>query len=177
MNTLVKLGLSLVLCGTFVMARAQAPSTDLEAQAQVLKLEFLTGVWKGEGWMMGRNGEKHKFRQMERVQFKLDSTALLVEGRGVAGGKITHDALAVITYDAKNENYNFQSFLFTGKQGKFEAELRDSKFVWHVSDDRRFTIEVNAEGQWHEIGEFNRDGTWSQFFEMTLERQSSDVQE
>ena len=35
----------------------------------------------------------------------------------------------------------------------------------------RFTIGLDAQGQWHEVGEFSRDGTqWMQNFEMTLHR-------
>jgi hypothetical protein len=40
--------------------------------------------------MMGRDGSKHEFTQTEKVQFKLDSTALLIEGLGTDQGQLVH---------------------------------------------------------------------------------------
>jgi hypothetical protein len=30
---------------------------------------------------------------------------------------------------------------------------------------------MNDQGQWFEVGEMNREGTWYQFFEMTLNKE------
>lgn len=65
---------------------AQAPLTDLGSKEEIRKLGFIAGEWKGTGWMADRSGVKHSFDQTEKVQFKLDRTALLIEGRGMANG-------------------------------------------------------------------------------------------
>lgn len=37
--------------------------------------------------------------------------------------------------------------------------------------DIRFTITLTEKDEWHEAGEFSRDGkNWIEFFEMTLQR-------
>lgn len=59
--------------------------------------------------------------------FKLDSTAILVEGLGEGQGTVIHDALAIITYDSGNQKYNFRSYLSSGRQGAYPAEIIDEK--------------------------------------------------
>src|SRR5690606_40316174 len=66
---------------------AQNFETDLESKSEILKLEFITGNWEGKGWMMGQDGQKHHFDQTENITFKLDSTAILIEGQGEANGR------------------------------------------------------------------------------------------
>jgi hypothetical protein len=61
------------------------------------------------------------------VVFKLDSTAILVEGLGEGQGTVIHDALAIITYDSGNQKYNFRSYLSSGRQGAYPAEIIDEK--------------------------------------------------
>jgi len=56
----------------------QKAQTDSLAQQQISKLGFLRGSWAGSGWMMGRDGQKLQFAQSENIQFKLDSTLLLI---------------------------------------------------------------------------------------------------
>src|SRR5690554_6625031 len=67
------------------LADAQIPQTDKEAREAISKLAFMTGHWDGEGWMMTPDGQKHPFTQSEDIVFKLDSTALLIEGLGKKG--------------------------------------------------------------------------------------------
>ena len=62
---------------------AQEAETDLLNKKEVSKLAFIVGEWEGDGWMMGRDGQKHAFTQTENISFKLDSTAILIEGRGL----------------------------------------------------------------------------------------------
>ncbi len=147
---------------------SQSFETDKEAQSQIQKLDFLIGDWKGQGWRTSPNGEKHHFEQTEKVQFKLDSTAVLIEGKGIAEGKVIHNALAVITSDKDSEAYSFQSFLQNGMKGTFKAEIIDGSLYWYPSENVRYIININQKGEWHEIGEFNRQENWMKFFEMTL---------
>ena len=83
----------------FPVSNGQMLETDSTSQAEVSKLEFMVGKWKGSGWIIGRYRQKQSFEQTEDIQFKLDKTVILIEGLGMTDGKITHNALAVISYD------------------------------------------------------------------------------
>ncbi|CAN5384037.1 hypothetical protein BH23BAC1_BH23BAC1_05410 [soil metagenome] len=84
---------------------------------------------------LGQDGKKHIFDQTEKVQFKLDSTALLVEGMGFTEGKIIHNALAIICSQKTEHDYTFQSYLANGRKGEFKAELMDNIFYWYPNDE------------------------------------------
>src|SRR5690606_36304843 len=114
---------------------AQNFKADHESQSQILKLDFLTGNWEGKGWMTGPDGQKHHFDQTETVSFKLDSTAILIEGQGETEGKSIHDALAVISFDKENKDYKFTSWLANGRGGQFKASLIDDKFYWYPNEN------------------------------------------
>ncbi|WP_347175559.1 hypothetical protein [Polaribacter uvawellassae] len=149
---------------------SQTSETDSISKAKIKKLDFMVGNWKGTGWMMGRNG-KSEFEQTERVEFKLDSTAVLIEGKGISKGKIVHNALAILTYDKTNNNYIFRSYLPSGMNAEFKAEIIENKLYWYPNDNVRYIIWQNEKGQWYETGEYKRENAWSQFFEMTLDRE------
>ena len=148
----------------------QTAETDSISKAEVSKLAFLIGNWKGAGWMMGRDRQKTDFNQTENIQFKLDSTAILIEGTGKNNGRDVHNALAIVSYNKEDGNYSFQSYLQNGMKGNFVGELIDGKFYWYPFKNMRYIIEVNEEGQWYEIGEIKQDENWYPFFEMTLNR-------
>lgn len=153
-------------------AQAQVSKTNGAAKENITQLSFLIGTWQGTGWRLGRNGKK-TFQQTELVQFKLDSTAVLIEGKGKSGGRVIHNALAVINYDKQNKNYNFQSYLANGRSGNFRAALKEGEFYWFMNDTLRFIITIDKQGRWIETGEMKRNGKWSQFFAMTLKKVSS----
>lgn len=149
---------------------AQNFEIDHESKSQILKLGFLTGNWEGKGWMMGQDGQKHHFDQTEAVTFKLDSTAILIEGHGEANGRSIHDALAVISFNKENKDYKFTSWLANGRGGQFKASLIDDKFYWYPNENMQYVISINEKGQWYETGEMKQGDTWFQFFEMTLNK-------
>lgn len=170
MKTLTLILVSTLLFTTFI-ANAQELETDKETQKAISQLEFIVGDWSGTGWMMGRDGQKHMFDQTEIIKFKLDSTAILIEGLGKSNGKILHNAMAVVRYNKTEKNYNFRSYLSNGRGGDFKAELIDGKFYWYPNDDMRYIIYLNDKGQWYETGEMKRGNEWFQFFEMILDKQ------
>lgn len=166
-----KLLLSILTLATLIsVAHAQIRETDKTAQAEIKKLAFLVGKWEGTGWMMGQDGVKYTFNQTEKVLFKLDSTAILIEGLGKADGKVIHDALAIITFAGESDQYDFQSFLPSGQKGNFKSELKEKTYYWYPTATVRYIIRLNDKGQWYEIGEYNQGSSWLQFFEMTLEK-------
>lgn len=151
----------------------QSHQVDTRAKTEIKKLYFLIGHWNGAGWILGENREKHSFVQSELVAFKLDSTAILVEGLGEAQGTVIHEALAIITYDSSGGQYSFRSYLASGRQGVYPAEIIQDKFYWYPDENMRYIIYLNEDGQWYETGEMKHGGNWFQFFEMTPDKVGS----
>lgn len=166
-----KIILTVIILNFFHYAFGLYYSTDSTFQVGIGKLQYLTGKWKGSGWMMGRDGQRHFFNQTEEVQFKLDSTLILIEGMGKSEGTVIHHAFAVVSFNKSSQNYTFQSYLPDGKTGSFTGELIGEKFHWYPNENIRYIIGLNEKGQWHETGEMKRDEHWFQFFEMTLDRE------
>ncbi|NMM50497.1 hypothetical protein [Marinigracilibium pacificum] len=160
--------LALFLCMN--LSFAQSFETDTESKTEVSKLHFMAGKWKGEGWMYTPDRQKMTFKQTENIQFKLDSTTLLIEGLGMNEGKIVHNAMAIVSYDKEQNLYSFRSYLQNGRKGEFKGELIDGKFYWYPNDNMRYIIALNDQGQWYETGEYKRENDWFQFFEMTLNK-------
>ena len=152
------------------MSFGQSFETDSISKYEVSKLDFITGKWKGNGWMMGADRKKAEFEQTEDIGFKLDSTVILIYGLGRNNGIIIHNAMAIISYNKKEKNYTFQSYLQNGRKGEFKGELVNGKFYWYPNENMRYIIELNEKDQWYEIGEIKQGENWYQFFEMTLDR-------
>jgi hypothetical protein len=151
---------------------------DFGADAQrteIKKLEMMIGRWEGSGWMQRGPGAPETFKGGETVQRKLDGLALLVEGRFLdKDGKVGHETLAVIAYDAKEKAYKFKTYLATGAQGLFDLKLIEGGWMWSIEHPgmmTRYTAKFTGD-TWLEIGEFSRDGgkTWVKNFEMTLKK-------
>ena len=160
-------------------ALAQAPSgppTPSPARLEAMRrLAFLEGTWKGEGWMQ-MGPQRRTFRGTETVTRKLDGLALLVEGLHHGGPpgaeRVVHQTLAVLAAQ-DDGTYSFHTWLATGSSGIHKGEWKDGAFLWTLENPMqgkvRFTIRLDAQGRWYEIGEASRDGaSWTQFFEMTL---------
>lgn len=159
--------ISLLLTGQLF---SQSFATDSISKSEISQLEFLVGNWEGKGWIMGRDRKKSEFDQTEKIQFKLDSTTVLIEGLGKTKGLTTHNAMAIISYNKADSTYVFQSYVQNGRKGEFTAEIIENKFYWYPNENMRYIIWINKNGQWYETGEFNREGNWFQFFEMTLDK-------
>ena len=171
--------IAVILClliGQF--AYAQAPTSSKETVQNKMKaLDWLTGKWKGEGWMSFGPDQKHTFTQTENIQFKLDNTVLLIEGNGKNSNRTVHDALALMTYDVQDNNYTFHSYTGEGRhQTDANVTVGDKKMIWQMDNNPerliRYTIQLNEKNQWHEIGEMSSDQgkSWNKFFEMTLNK-------
>ncbi len=177
-NLILLIGVALMLLAP-VAAMAQLPSTA--SAAEMKKLDFLTGEWKGEGWIEMGPGGRSTFKQTEAVQSKLNGTVIIVEGLGtgkLAGSGqdgVVHNALAVISYDSAARKYLFRAFRADGNYIDANATVGDKNLIWGFKSPQgaeiKYTIKLNDAGQWLEIGEFSMDGKqWRKFFEMTLQR-------
>ena len=176
MRTMTSLAFAMALSGTLA---AQGPD-PAAARAALERLSPMVGRWRGEAWMAREGGQRAQTVMTETVERKLGGTVLLIEGLGQApaegGGepRVVHHALAVLSFEPRTGAYQMRSYLANGLSGDFAVTLVEGGVSWSrevpggtVRNTARFTAE-----EWHEIGEFSRDGTtWTQVMEMRLRRE------
>ena len=171
--------LLLVLLPALAVAET-APSSQL---AEMKKLDFLIGHWKGSGYFEYSPGQRRNFTETENVQSKLNGLMLLFEGEGKSnseqGAEITvHNALGLASYDDQAKAFKWHAFRADrGAVSSIETEaiVGNDKLEWGFPNPQggtiRFTIELNDKGEWFEVGESSGDAkTWQKFMEMTLIR-------
>jgi hypothetical protein len=157
---------------------AQTPDGSAN-RAAIDRLEFMVGRWTGEAWMQ-RGPERVQTTMTETVERKLGGVVLQVEGRGVipavggGDGRVVHHAFAVVSFDAQAGTYGMRSYIASGQAGDFALTLIPGGVSWsrEVPGGRIRNTAKIANGEWHEVGEFSRDGaTWTQVMEIRLRRQ------
>ena len=179
MNRASSLGLAAALAIlTPASAPAQAPDGSANRTA-IERLGFMVGRWRGEAWMQ-RGPERVQTQMTETVESRVGGTVLLVEGLGIVPGQGTtpartvHHALGVVAFDPQSNGYILRSYIATGQWGEFVLTPIDGGVQWsrEVPGGRiRNTAHIGGD-EWHEIGEFSRDGvTWTQIMEMRLRRE------
>lgn len=155
-----------------MLGYTQVPKTDKEAQTEVRKLQNFIGNWEGTGWARGQNGQKHLLEKTEKVQFKIDSVALLVESLIKNESNTLENSLAVITYNTENGNYNIMAEDASGLGEDIRAEVKDGKFYWYPREDIRCISQINSKGQLYETAEMKQGPSWVQIWEITLDKVS-----
>jgi hypothetical protein len=145
----------------------------------IQKLAFLTGNWKGNGYVQ-MGSQKHSFNESETIAMKLNGTIIQIEGEGrdlQNPGLIIHQAFAIISYNIQNAKYLMKAFRGDGEQIDADTKLTDDhSFQWSFANPMagqiRFTITV-SDNKWTEIGEMSRDDgrNWNKYFEMILSKQ------
>lgn len=165
------------IAAAFLAVPAAMAAQTAAAPSQMAKLNFLVGMWQGHGWIMTGPGQRHTFKETETVTPKLDGDALLIEGLGKStdadnAGKTIHRALAIASYDARTKAFRWYALQAGGSPVDTQARVAHNTLIWHMTIPNgklRFTIKLNDKKQWHEVGQFSRDGkTWYPFFEMML---------
>jgi len=151
------------------------------AADEMRRLDWLVGEWKGEASVQMGPGKPELGLQHERVQTKLGGKVLLVEGLGKrkladgAAGETVHEALGVMSFDEKTKKYRFDAW--TARDGYVAAWMEvgaNDTVTWGFDPPNggtvRYTISRTDKGEWHEVGEYVRDGRTMKFFEMTLQK-------
>ncbi|GIL41156.1 hypothetical protein [Roseiterribacter gracilis] len=159
-------------------AQEAAPRENV-ARTKMQALDFLTGVWEGEGWIL-MGPQRRNFRQREIARMGAGETVLVVDGKGLGAdadnkGKVEHAAFAVVNWNAATSAYRWQAFKSDGASVDVVPQVSDKKLVWELppNNDRRvrFTITRDNDSRWHEIGEsWTGDGKPVVFLDMTLRR-------
>jgi hypothetical protein len=137
------------------------------------RLAFMDGEWKGPAWTILPSGERHDITQTERIGPFLDGSVKVVEGRGYGDdGRVSFNALAIISYDADADTYNMRSYA-QGRVGDFALTPTADGFQWEIPAGPmtiRYTAVVK-DGTWKEVGERIVPGNEPiRFFEVTLTR-------
>lgn len=169
---------SLIFGLLFASLATQSSAQVAPALSDKMKpLAFLVGDWKGEGWMMTRSGKVESL-SFETVAPKAGGTVLMIDGLGKdkTSGKETHNAFGILRFDETAQKYKLTSYLSSGQTGEFDVVVGDKSLVWEIKSEQRhvrYTMKIDDQGRWHEIGEVNLgNDKWMQFLEMTLTRSS-----
>ncbi len=150
------------------MAHSQSYNSDPLNKRSVQELGFLVGEWKGSGWVMGSDMKKLEFDQTEIIQFKLDSTLVVIEALGMVKDKVVHNALGVVSAEKEEHTFSFQSYLQNGKEGRYKSEIKGREFRWYPTHEIRYIIRIDEDGQCVELGEISKGGNWYQFLEVKM---------
>jgi uncharacterized protein YfaP (DUF2135 family) len=164
-----------------VPAAAQAPDHSAAAAAEMQRLSFLHGTWRGEGVTTVAPGREERAAVLETARPKLEGSVLLVEGlgwkgtEGAADYQVVHQALGVVSYDARRGGWSMRAYRGGGWVDA-DVTVGDGELVWSFDQPGagriRYTIRVDAQGRWHEVGDRSADGQrWHRFFEMRLTRE------
>lgn len=177
-SALLSFVVATVLLGPSAL-QSQGPALDPAiVQAGIARLDFMLGRWKGDAWQQ-RGAERVQTQMVEVVEKKLNGAVLVVEGRGTVaapGGqeRVVHHAFGIISFDPMSKTYSLRSHLSNGLSGDFTLTLVDGGVTWsravpggQIRNTARYTAD-----EWHEVGEFSRDGTtWTQVMELRLKRE------
>ena len=140
---------------------AQTPhAPNVEAQRIAMKkLEFLAGEWSGEATVLRGPGQFVDMTQTESAQFKLDGLVLMIEGVGRTrtDGKISLQALGLISFDDETGMYKMRAFN-DGRWLETEVKLSDggNSISWGFALGAFKTatvLRINEKGEWTEHGE------------------------
>lgn len=164
-----------------IETRAQQQNPQLaKIKSEMQNLSFWAGHWQGESVAQMGPGQSSKSIVNEYIQFKLDSTVLLIEGIGTLPAEIdanqskVHHALAILSYNAEKNQFEFKSHLYDGRSTEaWFKHLGENKFLWGFDTPQgkiRYHLLLDPKDKtWKETGEFSRDGNqWMQFMEMNL---------
>jgi hypothetical protein len=174
------LTLSLLLAAAPAAAQPHTDATA-PAAAQMRRLAFLHGTWRGEGVTNTGPGQQARAAVLEKAQPRLDGSVLLVEGlgwegtQGQADYRVVHQALGVVSYDERRGGWAMRAYRGGGWVDA-EVTVGDGELVWAFEAPGagriRYTIRLDELGRWHEVGDRSSDGRqWHRFFEMRLTRE------
>jgi hypothetical protein len=168
-----------------IMAAAPLAAQDpggAPARAAIEKLAWLEGEWRGEGWMQTGPGAPKTVSQREKVFRAAGGTILVVQGlamsteAGAPASTLVHDAFGVVSYDMQRRQYTLRTHVANGNSIEVVPEVGDKRFVWgfdHPQGGRmRYTLLLESDGAWHEIGERSTDAgaTWVKFLEFRVRK-------
>lgn len=162
---------------TATASAQHGPNASVEAMK---RLGFLVGDWRGKASVMMGPGGAQEAAQHEVIKLAAGGTVLTITGKGTVidngAERVVHDAFATLWWDAEANRYRMRAHLATGQAVETEPVVTDSTLVWGFQHPQvghiRYTISLDGNGDWHEIGERSPDGktSWMKFIDMRLTR-------
>lgn len=170
-----KISIAIVILFTSCHLFAQEAKVNRE---NLRSLDFMAGNWKGEATIQQRSGAPINVSQEEKIEWKLDSLVLTVEGTGrdPMTNKVNFHAFAVIGYNQQTKQLGMKSFTMEGRQtDAYFNVVADNQFTWGFdvpTGKIKYTITLSPQAKtWVEKGEFSPDGAqWFPFMEMNLNK-------
>jgi hypothetical protein len=170
----------IAICVLFVSAQLIA-QPEKEQKEALKKLSWMIGEWEGVSEIYNVDGSKSVVNMREKAAYNLDSSIIVVNGKGYVKdsvsntNKMGHDAMAVVSYNAKEKKYRWNAWRNPGGiYTDLEIMAGDRSFEWGMEvpgGKTRFKAHLNEKGQWVETGEFSRNGKdWINFMSMTLDK-------
>src|SRR6187402_2768699 len=98
---------------------AQAPDVSAQSKAEMKKLAYLVGDWKGEAIHKSPKGPVTVMQQ-EHIESRLQGLVMVIEGTGRQKNEtskqdeIVFQALAVVNFDAIDKEFKWKSFVKEG---------------------------------------------------------------
>jgi hypothetical protein len=167
--------LTAAVCPLTAVAQGRPdPAALIALQREAMKsFAFMDGVWRGSAATTLPTGDTHAITQTERIGPFLDGSVRMIEGRGYAAdGKVTFNALGIISYNPATRSYSMRSYA-QGHAGDFALERTADGFAWDIPAGPmtiRYTAVVK-DGVWTEVGDRVAPGKDPvRFFEMKLKR-------
>jgi hypothetical protein len=157
-------------------AAAQGPPpSSPEAREKMQTLARMVGEWEGEAWSEMRPGARELVTQREIVEWTAGGEVLLVRGSGSVEGRVVHEAVGLIFWDARAQSYAMWAYRAGNGATTQQLRLEGDALIWGFSTpggEIRFTQRIDGEGRWVESGERSADQgtTWQPFLGMTLLR-------
>ena len=162
---------SLASLGVAIVAPAGVAQTNpVERPAEALA--WMQGEWQGEGWIIGRDGQRRAFTVEESVRSAADGHVLQIHGVGIAEGRVIHDAAGFVT--RADDGLVMQAVNMDGQSQSVPLEVTESGFAWQLvmGDYGRVEYEASfVDGLWIETGAWcPTGGECTRNFRMQLTR-------
>lgn len=164
----------LAACFISVQLFAQAPDHSATCKAEMKKLEYMVGDWKGEAIVQTRNGPI-TVNQTEHIEWRLDGVVIAIEGTGRQNNEITFNAIAIANFDPHTKQFKFKSYTKEGNATEaYFKILATNNFEWGFDTPNggkvKFVIILDPQKKtWNEVGQYSMDGnTWMKTIEMNL---------
>ncbi|MDW3211359.1 MAG: hypothetical protein R8N23_15895 [Reichenbachiella sp.] len=174
----MKTKIIITILGLMPMLTIAQPDFSQQAKQKLAALDLMVGNWEGTGYLITPTG-KEASKVTEKIQYKLDKTVVVAEGKGVitledGTEQVVHNALGVISFNPFTKQYQMNSFISKGMSTQAKFEIKDANnMVWWIEagpSTIRYSLTIK-DGTWTEIGERSMDGeNWQQFFEMSLKK-------
>lgn len=127
-------------------------SKRIQVQQDAMKaISFLDGEWRGTSKTLRKAGWVQMV-QTERVGAMLEGTVKVIEVRSYEAGKLSFDALRIISYDPERKTYSMRSYQ-GGSVRDYDLRVTPTGIAWEIASrgDTKVRYETTV-----------RNGVWSE---------------